>query len=419
MASVRPLTKSLRSHCFTRALSNQTRSICNPPTHQYYRPLSTTTTNNPPPKLSWLDLRGSGLSAAERLAIEEVLLRHDPLERCWGIIGVHEPTQNKILNFPLPPHDDWNTQRLRATMKSDDAYGHENVGTNQSCAIILGIGGKAERLVNIEAAKKDGVLVLKRFSGGGTVVVDHSSLWTTFIGRNAILPHVKPFPKEIMEWSAEAIFGPTFRNWNTDIVSSTGGNNMGNSLVSKKKSGRQTLVFKGPSCGVSGSDGESLMLPLETLTQPLETVMLPFEEKPSEYDGNTQLPLFRLKENDYVLGKRKMGGNAQAIVSGGWLHHTSFLWDYDNMNMEYLTLPDKRPLYRGDRSHDEFLVKLKDYYGKESDKNSFFTNVKKATGESFELEEVALGDVLDIVNEKFGGLQDWFHGKCRTKPIKI
>ncbi|EED89684.1 predicted protein, partial [Thalassiosira pseudonana CCMP1335] len=140
---------------------------------------------------------------------------------------------------------------------------------------------------------KDGVLVLKRFSGGGTVVVDHDSLWTTFIGRNEVKMGVstsgsrecvKPFPREIMEWSADI--------------------------------------------------GDEV-----------------------EEDSTT--PKFQLRENDYVLGERKMGGNAQSIVSGGFLHHTSFLWDFDNTNMEYLTIPDKRPDYRGNRSHDDFLAKLK------------------------------------------------------------
>ena len=205
------------------------------------------------PKLSWLDLRGAGLSAAERLAIEELLLRHDPLERCWGIIGLHEPTRNRLLNFALPPYD-WNTQRKFANSQSDDEYGHETEGQiNQSCAIILGIGGKPEKLINLDAARNDGVLVLRRFSGGGTVVVDHSSLWTTFIGRNSILPHVTPYPREIMQWSVDAVFGSAFESWGRQTKNNT-------SLVDKPK-GRQTLVFQGKSCGISGGVGESLILP--------------------------------------------------------------------------------------------------------------------------------------------------------------
>ncbi len=57
------------------------------------------------------------------------------------------------------------------------------------------------------------------------------------------------------------------------------------------------------------------------------------------------------------------------------MHHTSFLWDFDPNNMEYLQVgncltfihsfidhgsqvPKKRPEYRKDRSHLDFITKL-------------------------------------------------------------
>lgn len=70
-------------------------------------------------------------------------------------------------------------------------------------------------------------------------------------------------------------------------------------------------------------------------------------------------PGFSLRENDYVFGERKFGGNAQYIQKGRWLHHTSFLWDYDPEKMEYLLLPKKRPAYRESRSHTDFLTTLR------------------------------------------------------------
>ena len=85
----------------------------------------------------------------------------------------------------------------------------------------------------------------------------------------------------------------------------------------------------------------------------------------------------------------------------------------------HLTLPDKRPDYRGNRSHNDFLVRMKDHYGKSSTKNDFFEHVKKGTNESFEIEEVSLNDVLAIASEKFGGLQEWWDTKCRTKVVKL
>ncbi|QLH36644.1 MAG: hypothetical protein HWD61_11315 [Parachlamydiaceae bacterium] len=33
---------------------------------------------------------------------------------------------------------------------------------------------------------------------------------------------------------------------------------------------------------------------------------------------------FSLRENDYVIGNKKFGGNAQYMAKGRWLHHTSF-----------------------------------------------------------------------------------------------
>lgn len=70
-------------------------------------------------------------------------------------------------------------------------------------------------------------------------------------------------------------------------------------------------------------------------------------------------PGFQLRENDYVFEELKFGGNAQYIQRDRWLHHTSFLWDYHPENMRYLLLPPKRPTYRGNRSHTDFLCSLR------------------------------------------------------------
>lgn len=49
---------------------------------------------------------------------------------------------------------------------------------------------------------------------------------------------------------------------------------------------------------------------------------------------------------DYCFGERKFGGNAQAITRGRWLHHTTFLWDFDDCNMGLLKHPERAPAYR-------------------------------------------------------------------------
>lgn len=90
----------------------------------------------------------------------------------------------------------------------------------------------------------------------------------------------------------------------------------------------------------------------------------PFPHTILEWSERLYRPLFpgfSLRENDYVFGERKFGGNAQYIRKDRWLHHTSFLWDFDIEKMHYLKLPEKRPKYRQDRSHDAFLCRLKDH----------------------------------------------------------
>lgn len=47
-----------------------------------------------------------------------------------------------------------------------------------------------------------------------------------------------------------------------------------------------------------------------------------------------------------MFGHHKFGGNAQSITKNRWIHHTSFLWDFDVNNMAYLRLPTRAPKYR-------------------------------------------------------------------------
>ena len=67
---------------------------------------------------------------------------------------------------------------------------------------------------------------------------------------------------------------------------------------------------------------------------------------------------FALRDHDYVFEDRKVGGNAQSISGKRWLHHTSLLWDFDPARMAMLQMPKKRPEYRADRPHGDFIRSL-------------------------------------------------------------
>ncbi len=146
----------------------------------------------------------------------------------------------------------------------------------------MGISGVPESLMDLPRVQKDRIPLIKRFSGGGTVIVDESTLFVTFLFSKKHLD-VSPFPEPIFRWSAAL------------------------------------------------------------------------------YADAWQIPGFQLKESDYAIGEKKCGGNAQYIKKDRWLHHTSFLWDYSEENMSYLLLPSKRPAYRKNRSHSDFLTRLKPF----------------------------------------------------------
>ena len=171
----------------------------------------------------------------------------------------------------------------------------------QKPSIVLGISGDPEKLTHTDKVKAAGVQLLKRFSGGGTVVVDSNTVFSTLIFEQSSLPDVDAFPNSIMEFTGELysdVFNTLERNPNK--VCRTNRNEF-------------------------------------TTQQHLE---------------------FKLQQNDYVFGDRKVGGNAQAITKQRWLHHTSFLWDFKRANMALLKEPSRRPEYRGTRSHTSFLCPL-------------------------------------------------------------
>ncbi|GAB5411568.1 MAG: lipoate--protein ligase family protein [Chlamydiales bacterium] len=178
-------------------------------------------------------------------------------------------------------------------------------------AIIMGISGKPEELVHAEKQQKQKLPLIKRYSGGGTVVVDHNTLFVSFIFDKTAHPF-HPFPEPIMRWS-------------------------------------------------EGFYKEAL-----------------------------NLSHFSLKENDYIIGEKKFGGNAQYIKKNRWVHHTTFLWDYCEEKMATLQLPKRRPTYRADRDHGTFLTKLKTHIPSEE---HFFTCIKKELQKRY---DVALLEPSDI-----------------------
>ncbi|PKA60340.1 hypothetical protein AXF42_Ash008399 [Apostasia shenzhenica] len=135
--------------------------------------------------------------------------------------------------------------------------------------LVMGVSGIPVELINIDLVLQDQIPIIRRFTGGGTVIVDDGTIFVTFICNKDAIPGLQPYPRPIMSWTGQFY----------------------------------EKVFQG-------------------------------------FAG------FHLCENDYAFENRKFGGNALSITKNRWIHHTSFLWDYDGKNMEYLKIPKRAPEFR-------------------------------------------------------------------------
>ncbi|KAL9667267.1 hypothetical protein QQ045_001618 [Rhodiola kirilowii] len=57
-------------------------------------------------------------------------------------------------------------------------------------------------LVELDLVLRDCVPVIKRFSGGGTVIVDGGTVFVTFICNKDDVPGLQQYPRHIMSWSS-------------------------------------------------------------------------------------------------------------------------------------------------------------------------------------------------------------------------
>lgn len=206
---------------------------------------------------------------------------------------------------------------------------------------------------------------------------------------------------------------------------------------------QKTLVLETKSCSATDNSGRVLLVP--HYIQKVTANNNGNDDDANHYERLQEnlFPSFALRENDYTFDwessttsttpTRKIGGNAQSIGKDGFLHHTSFLWNYDCDNMmNYLTLPSKRPTYRSDRSHTDFLSTLQSIYPhvKKQDFVTSLFHVCKTqfgihdndsvmiNGSSSSFKQVTIHDAMKIVETYCsGGLQEWYEQHSRNRVI--
>ena len=198
-------------------------------------------------------------------------------------------------------------------------------------SVVLGLSNKTELLVHMDEAERDGIQLVRRFSGGGTVFIDEQCWMATMIihkhnssvdgGAQSPSPPPPVLSPPLVHPSSLPAYPNTLMDWTRDFYSPVFG-------PDPAAAGAQAV-----SAGVSPSSSSSV-------------------------------PSFSLTGHDYCFASRKFGGNAQTITKDRWLHHTSFLWGLDSLPSisRYLQVPAKAPAYRAGRSHSDFLTSLREVW---------------------------------------------------------
>lgn len=168
-------------------------------------------------------------------------------------------------------------------------------------AAVLGISRSPDEDLWLPRLRADQIPIIKRYSGGGTVLLDVNSVMVSWI-----LSTPLPSPQTLLNWSLR-IYEPIF---------------------------------------------------------------------PTQ---------FRIREHDYTLGDKKIGGNAQYLQRTRCVHHTTFLWDLPEALAYYLPLPSKQPAYRRLRSHEDFLTGIHPYF---DSKEEFISEIKRSASVWFHWETI-------------------------------
>lgn len=62
---------------------------------------------------------------------------------------------------------------------------------------------RPSELTDLKSVLRDHVPVIRRFSGGGTVIVDDGTIFVTFICNKDVIPGLQAYPYPIMSWTGQ------------------------------------------------------------------------------------------------------------------------------------------------------------------------------------------------------------------------
>ncbi|XP_954802.1 lipoate protein ligase, putative [Theileria annulata] len=198
-----------------------------------------------------------------------------------------------------------------------------------SCSIIFGLSGNIKDIKDINYCRKNRIELIRRFTGGGTVLIDNNIITSSIIATHSFVPNLNP--NNLNNWAfnfykSTNLFNQYFNILNGDFTyNPLNHHTNGPNRIGQDTNGSDTIGEDRIGTGTVGAS---------TVTE--DTVM----------------------ENIYNL-EYKIGGNAQAYNKNSFVYHTSFIWEVSPRIEEILSIPKKIPKYRNNRQHNEFLKSIK------------------------------------------------------------
>lgn len=179
---------------------------------------------------------------------------------------------------------------------------HRRTGSR---AVVMGFSGNERDFVkDPEETKARGVSIIRRFTGGGTVIVDECSLNTSLIASTQIAKNMSP--NLICNWSYDNVF---------------------------------------KDCGIFSDrfavvEGDFVVKDVRKMQSCEQGAREPTEDSSHSY--------------------YKVAGNSQAFNHLAFVHHSVFLWSMSPLISQILLHPKKTPNYRDGRDHMSFLRSIRE-----------------------------------------------------------
>jgi len=98
--------------------------------------------------------------------------------------------------------------RLEEALLRTDQRNWCLINSGSSPSVVMGMSAVVEEVVDLSCLKRLSLPLIRRFSGGGTVVVDESTVFCTFIF-NSLDIACAPTPSAVMQWS-HGLLQPVF-----------------------------------------------------------------------------------------------------------------------------------------------------------------------------------------------------------------